>query len=781
VAANYPQWLQESEEFRTHSAVIKTIFLVHTVKSKKTFFKKIKFAMLAITLCTAPLTIILAPSAHAQSSIDALVKQRVAPDLLDAITAKKIDTKSNWIKEDRGVRLVKALVIANSSDVELTSLRAEVLAAGGSIYYRYVSVTGLSVMLPASRIAQIARRSDVVSMSANRMTSKTDSFLQTVTGSGSASRSKGTTLDGRGVGIAVLDSGVMAAHHSFDGGRGNFGSRVAKSVDFTQVGDAEISGARDWKAGIDASVAVMPEALLQMIFENRINGDYSLNPDGFGHGTFVASVAAGGRIPGSSVDSSGVAPGADIISIKILADNGIGQVSDALAGIDWAIANRRKYNIRILNLSLATDSAESYITDPLCRAVRSAVASGIVVVVAAGNFGKTANGQERYGSISSPGSEPTVITVGSANTYSTSSRLDESVNMFSSRGPTRGAYVKTNGVRVADNILKPDLVAPGNKLIGSLSTDFAGSKTNDLVTKNPGLRHGKKGTFAGNDIMTLSGTSVAAPVVAGTIALMLQANPSLTPPMVKAILQYSAQPVANANLLQQGAGLLNTQGAVDLASAMRKDIAQPFEKTRLKIGDSLIPAGVAFPAPETKLNGQTIGWSRIVFAGGSHVLTGEDLFRKLQGFHDQQISWVRTRVTSAQPIYNPYTGTLLGYRETGASPIMLVTKGVKSLTAALGTTSYKSKTGAFTPTTVALIRAVNGAGVVLAEGIVVAEGLVLAEGVVLAEGIVVAEGIVIAEGIILAEGIVMAEGIVISESGQTITSSSSDWSLWGEP
>lgn len=211
-------------------AIIKTIFLVPAVKTKQVLFKKITFAMVVFALCTAPLAMIFTPTAHAQSLIDALVKQRVAPDLLEAITANKIDKKSNWIKEDRGVRLVKALIIANSSDVELTSLRADVLAAGGSIYYRYVSVTGLSVMLPASKIAQIAHRADVVSMSANRLTSKTDSFLQTVTGAGSASRGKGTTLDGRGVGIAVLDSGVMAAHHSFDGGRGSFGSRVAKNV-----------------------------------------------------------------------------------------------------------------------------------------------------------------------------------------------------------------------------------------------------------------------------------------------------------------------------------------------------------------------------------------------------------------------------------------------------------------------------------------------------------------------------------------------------------------------
>jgi serine protease AprX len=753
---------------------------VHFVKSQHSFFKKMKLAILAIAISSTPLAALIATNAHAQSSIDAATKQKIAPDLLQAMTAATVDRKSNWIREDRGVRMIKALVMSNSSDVELTSLRAEILSAGGSVYYRYVSVTGLSVMLPASKMAQIARRADVVSLSANRLTSKTDSFIQTVTGSGAANRAKGNKLDGRGVGIAVLDSGVMADHHSFDSNRADFAQRVIKSVDFTLVGDAQISGVRDWKAGIDGSMAIVPESYAQWQFENKINSDYADFQDGFGHGTFVASIAAGSRIDKGPTDSSGIAPGADVISIKILADNGIGQVSDALAGIDWAIANRYKYNIRVLNLSLATDSTESYITDPLCRAVRSAVASGIVVVVAAGNFGKSTDGRERFGSISSPGNEPTAITVGSANTYGTSSRLDESVNFFSSRGPTRGVFVKSNGVRQADNLLKPDLVAPGNKLIGALSTDWTGVRINDLIKRNPALQRDKNVYDAGNDTMMLSGTSIAAPVVAGTVALMLQANPSLTPPMVKAILQYSAQPLANANLLQQGAGLLNTQGAVDLASALRKDIAAPFEKSRLKIGDSLIPAGVAFPAPETKLNGQTIAWSRIVFAGGSHVLTGEDLFRKLQGFHDPQISWVRSRITRAQPIFSSSTGVLLGYREGAASPGVLVTSGVKSLTTALGNSSPRAKTGAFTPTSVALIKAINGAGVVLAEGIIVAEGVVIAEGIILAEGIIVAEGVVVAEGIIMAEGVVMAEGIVLSESGQTITSTASEWTLWGE-
>ena len=146
--------------------------------------------------------------------------------------------------------------------------------------------------------------------------------------------------------------------------------------------------------------------------------------DPHGHGTHVASVAAGtARHYGSTTsDSTGIAPGASVYDVRVLDDVGAGTLSDALPGIDWVICHAKDYNIRVLNLSLAASSPESWLTDPLCVAVRSATAAGITVVVAAGNFGQNALGQETFGTIGSPGIDPSVITVGASHTSSGTAR-----------------------------------------------------------------------------------------------------------------------------------------------------------------------------------------------------------------------------------------------------------------------------------------------------------------------------------------------------------------------
>jgi subtilisin family serine protease len=205
-------------------------------------------------------------------------------------------------------------------------------------------------------------------------------------------------------------------------------------------------------------------------------------------------------------------------------------------------------NIRVVNLSVATGVYESYTTDPLTLAAKRLVDAGIVVVTAAGNLGRTAAGLDAYGGITAPGNAPWVLTVGASNHMGSPARDDDQMVAFSSRGPT-----------AVDIGAKPDLVAPG---VGIESLSSQDSTFYRVLS--PYLLSGTVPTGY-QPYLSLTGTSMAAPVVTGTIALMLQANPSLTPNAVKAILQYTAEECPNYDPLTQGAGFLNAAGAVSVS------------------------------------------------------------------------------------------------------------------------------------------------------------------------------------------------------------------------
>ena len=251
-------------------------------------------------------------------------------------------------------------------------------------------------------------------------------------------------LDGTGIGIAIVDSGVYENHHFYEDATGT--DRVVKSVDFTGSGSG---------------------------------GD--LNRDPYGHGSHVAGLAAGSKGDFNELlNYRGMAPNAKIINVRVLGANGIGTTAALLQGLDWIYTNRSAQNIKVVNMSLGTPAIETWRNDPLCRAARKLVDAGIVVVAAAGNNGKNAAGQKIYGAIHSPGNDPSVITVGATNTFGTDARNDDGIATFSSRGPTRSSYTDTaTSVRKYDNLIKPDLVAPGNKIIS------ATKKTVLLLASNP--------------------------------------------------------------------------------------------------------------------------------------------------------------------------------------------------------------------------------------------------------------------------------------------------------
>src|ERR1043166_8504045 len=432
---------------------------------------------------------------------------KISPDLLPrAGTAQTQRDADNATTQ--GVAERVGVIIQTQGRLS-ASLEDFIAQQGGRVLSRFGSFNATAVDLPADAVSSLADFPEVRYISKDRP-ARLLGHVSLTTGADAVRSQSGAggsyTLDGSGVGIAVLDSSISHSHASLKDENGN--SRVVADVDFTGE-------------GIPAE-------------------------DPYGHGTHVAALAAGnGSVAGGAY--TGIAAGANIINLRVLDSGGLGTTSGLLAALDWVMNNRQQYNIRVVNMSLGTAAVDSYRNDPLCLAVRRLVDAGVVVVVAAGNEGKNAAGQKLYGMIHCPGNEPSAITVGAANTFGTDARDDDGVATYSSRGPTRSSWTDELGLKHYDGLMKPDLVAPGNKIIEAKAVN------NLLAAQNPQLA-ANVSPVAVRDQMYLNGTSMASPVVAGAAALILQANPSLTPNMVKAILEYTAQPLANFNTLEQGAG-----------------------------------------------------------------------------------------------------------------------------------------------------------------------------------------------------------------------------------
>ena len=379
---------------------------------------------------------------------------------------------------------------------------------------------------------------------------------------------------GAGIGVAVIDSGITAWHDDFGASASNrTGQRVTAFVDF-------------------------------------VNGR-TQRYDDWGHGTHVAGIIAGNGYD-SYGERAGVAPRANIIALKALDAEGKGKISGIIAALDWAINNRAQYNIRVINMSLGAGVFESYHTDPLTVATKRAVDAGIVVVAAAGNMGKALNGLPQYGAVSAPGNAPWVLTIGASSTQGTTDRRDDTIAIYSSRGPT-----------MIDFGAKPDLVAPGTGTV-SLATQnslFYLTKSSLLVSgTRPGLLY--------QPYLTLSGTSMATPVVAGTVALMLEANPNLTPNMVKAILQFTSEVKDGYDFLTQGAGFLNTLGAVRLSRYFaigRPGDPYPYMRSWSKHiiwGNRRVRGGVLTPGATAWAT--NIVWGDVIGPNGQNIVWGDN-------------------------------------------------------------------------------------------------------------------------------------------------------------
>jgi serine protease AprX len=460
--------------------------------------------------------------------------------------------------------------------VETVSGSAEeaIFSSGGKKGRKLTSFRGQVAHLTAKQLEKLERHPHVKAVYLDRPTQGSTGRVGIATGGRSAQLMYG--YDGAGIGVAIVDSGITSWHDDL----GYQGS----NPDVRVVGGQRVAA-----------------------FFDFVNG-YTAPYDDNGHGTHVAGIIMGNGYDTYGI-RAGMAPAAHLVSLKVLDANGGGYISDVIAAIDWAVANKAAYNIRVMNLSVGASPSGSYWTDPLTLAAKSAVDAGIVVVAAAGNMGQNEQGQSQYGAIAAPGNAPWVLTVGAYSDEGTVWRWDDVMAPYSSRGPT--AY---------DFSAKPDLVAPGTGVISLSAPNSA------LYNANSGYLLDGLRTTAHKPYLSLTGTSMAAPVVSGAVAQMLQANPTLTPNAVKAILQYTAEERDGYNNLEQGAGFLNAFGAVTLAKhwashpvGSRYPTSRSWSK-HIIWGNHRLSGGVILPGASAW--DDNIVWGTLRDAGGDNIVWG---------------------------------------------------------------------------------------------------------------------------------------------------------------
>ena len=474
------------------------------------------------------------------------------------------DAKFDALVAERAARAsgFSTVIVRASDHLSLGAVNAAIGAARGRSLRRLSSINSEVAAVPNAALQALARSPHVAGVSLDRPISR--SMERTAGTVGAAAVRQQLGYDGAGIGVAIVDSGVAPGLEDLADAAG--AQRIARFVDF--VGGATAAY------------------------------------DDYGHGSHVAGIVAGNGFDSSGA-RTGIAPGAALTVLKVLDASGNGRVSDVIAAIEYAVAHRSELNIRIINLSVATGVYESFDTDPLTLATEQAVKAGIVVVASAGNNGASPAGHTRYRGITAPGNAPWVLTVGASSHMGTVTRTDDTVAAFSSRGPT-----------AIDQAAKPDLIAPG---VGIESLSVPGST---LALTHPEAL--LPGTIALSYLpyMSLSGTSMSAPVVSGTVALMLQANPALTPNQVKAILQYTAEISAFNDPLTQGSGYLNAKGAVELARYLKSPASTPYPDSsrwamRLIWGNYAVTGG--------RLTAAATAWSTDVRWGATLTATGKNI------------------------------------------------------------------------------------------------------------------------------------------------------------
>ena len=452
---------------------------------------------------------------------------------LVAIAAAKTEKLAPELRNQRDGHTVNVIVQYKAQPTADDHRR---LATHGARHNGDLSlIHGMMVSVPANRVNRLSDDPSVKFISPDR---RLGGYLTNTAPAINAPYAWSLGLSGIGIGVAVIDSGMVDKKN---------GSVKKSDLNKSGTGDSRIVYSQSW-----------------------VNDGLG-TADGFGHGTHVAGIIGGSdyNSTGDVLTFKGIAPNVQLINLRVLDRNGSGTDSSVIAAIDRAIQLKSKYNIRVINLSLGRPVYESYTLDPLCQAVEAAYQAGIVVVVSAGNDGRdNSAGTNGYGTITAPANDPYVITVGAMKSMGTPTRADDQIATYSSKGPT-----------AIDHIAKPDLVAPGNLVVSIIENASSTLATTYPQNAIPLSYYVTGGSTAASSYFALSGTSMAAPAVSGAVALLLQQNSKLTPDQVKARLmktayktfpQYSTytDPTTGVTYTDQydlftvGAGYLDVQAAL---------------------------------------------------------------------------------------------------------------------------------------------------------------------------------------------------------------------------
>jgi serine protease AprX len=303
-----------------------------------------------------------------------------------------------------------------------------------------------------------------------------------------------------------------------------------------------VTGVQKYGGAPAATIAIVDSGIdaTRPEFAGRIAANVNLSTlpgnspgDGRGHGTFVAGIAAG-KLAGRD----GAAPTAKLVSIDVMDDQGMARTSDVIAAADWILANKAQYGIKVANFSLHSSVANSFMYDPLDKAVERLWLNGVTVVVAAGNYGFP---DRPSGVPFAPGNDPFVITVGASDTGKSVSTNDDVSAPWSAYGYT------------LDGFAKPDLAAPGRFMVGPVPV------TSTLYSERPDH-------IVDTGYMELSGTSFSAPIVSGIAALILGKHPNFTPDQVKGALMLGAKPLPRAADMSEGVGEVNAGRSVEFSN-----------------------------------------------------------------------------------------------------------------------------------------------------------------------------------------------------------------------